>query len=465
MAAEGYKFAGYVNLKKVSLVGATGEVVDIGNVVDEINIYQDLQNPFMTCDIFISDSTSLFDGFTGENGFTGMEMLVLRYTTRYPKGPQRDINQAFVLYTVSERGRIKEKQEVLVVEGISLEGFFAFDKKITKSYGGEKGNRVHKMVKSIVEEYIHTKDIVSAYTDINTKLKVNIKKENIYHETISQFRYISPYLSPTTLIAELIAEADNHYGTPAFYFFEDSFGFKFADLERMINRAPVFTYTYTPSNTSSENDIDNTRIIDYNVLEQNSMMTNISEGLFASHTINIDVLQKTKKDLFYDYEKATKNQGFRKLNDRQIIPGVLRGGDAALVVNTTRKGHDQHSLLKWENHYPKKYPEQIATSQSYRRHLSNVCLQAILHGNTDLDVGRIITLIIPQATTIGETGDKSVPGPPVIDKYLSGYYLITSLRHKISGEQMQTVVEVVKDTKSAAIAAERAVGTTRGGGI
>ena len=452
MAAEGYKFAGYVNLKKVSLIGATGEVTDIGNVVDEINVYQDMRGPFMTCDIFIGDSTSLFDGFTGENGFTGMEMLVLRYTTRYPKGPQRDINQAFILYTVSERGRTKEKQEVLVVEGISLEGFFALDKKISRAYGGTRGNRVHKMVNSIVDEYIHTKPVLSAYADINKKLKVNIKKENVYHETINQFRYLSPNLSPTDLIDDLILEADNHYGNPAYYFFEDSFGFKFADLEKMVNRASTFTYTYTPSNVNEgqANDIDQTRIIDYNVLEQSSMMSNIAEGLFASHSINIDVLRKTKQDLYYDYEKASKGQGFRKLNDRQIVPGVSRGGDASLMMNTTRAGHDQHSLLKWEGHRPKRYPEHISASQSYQRHLSNICLEVVLHGNTDLDVGRIITLTIPQATTIGEKGTSDKVGPPVIDKYLSGYYLITSLRHKINGEKMQTVVEVVKDTKGSA---------------
>ena len=38
----------------------------------------------------------------------------------------------------------------------------------------------------------------------------------------------------------------------------------------------------------------------------------------------------------------------------------------------------------------------------------------------------------------------------MVDKYLSGYYMIKTLRHKINGDQMVTIMEVMKDTEGSA---------------
>ena len=71
-------------------------------------------------------------------------------------------------------------------------------------------------------------------------------------------------------------------------------------------------------------------------------------------------------------------------------------------------------------------------------------MEVTLHGNSDLKVGDKINLILPQATTISEK--ESTP----LDKYLSGYYLITALRHQIKDDTMLSIVACIKDTLGSA---------------
>ena len=69
-------------------------------------------------------------------------------------------------------------------------------------------------------------------------------------------------------------------------------------------------------------------------------------------------------------------------------------------------------------------------------------MEVSVPGNSELNVGDVIELNIPNATTINKLDGKK-------DKYLSGKYLITSLRHKFggtTGTQFTTFIECVKDT-------------------
>jgi hypothetical protein len=61
-----------------------------------------------------------------------------------------------------------------------------------------------------------------------------------------------------------------------------------------------------------------------------------------------------------------------------------------------------------------------------------------LHGNSELNVGDVIWLSFPVASTTEDAQRE--------DKYMTGKHLITSLRHKFNSEQHVTVVTCIKDT-------------------
>ena len=89
MAKEGKKTPGFVDVKNISLISIGGEAINLNNIVREVNIYQSLDEPFLQCNVVISDATALFDTLIAGIGFTGQELLIVRYTTRFPEDKQK----------------------------------------------------------------------------------------------------------------------------------------------------------------------------------------------------------------------------------------------------------------------------------------------------------------------------------------------------------------------------------------
>ncbi len=447
MAREGKKTPGFVDVKNLTLISITGETLNLNEIVGEVNIYQNLYEPFLQCNVVISDATALFDTLIAGIGFTGQEILIVRYTTRFPDDKQKDATHAFVLHEVSFRERSKEKEEVLIIEGISIEGYLNLQNKISRAYGRNGGNEINKIIESIVDEYFKSKSIQNIYQTISDIAKVTIQKNNTFDPTRNKTQFISPNISPVKMIQNLVKEADNDTIHPLFCFYEDTDGYHFSDVKKLLDKDVADTFSYEPSNYneggSNKDMIDMKKIIEYNVINQTSMMQNIHLGLYGSKTINMDVLRKRKKEIDFDYNTTAPK--FTKLNDKRLIQGNSYGGpNSKVMMFTSRDGHDTDSILKSENHIPKRFPQFAGISTSFTNHLSNIRLNVSVHGNSDLNVGNKINLIIPQATTIGEQEGQ------VVDKYLSGFYMIKTLRHKINDDQMVTIMEVMKDTEGSA---------------
>jgi len=442
---------GFVNLISCVLIPSIGEPIQIGKLASEINIYQDLNYPYMTCDIVISDSVGLFAtmdrGAARQGGFTGQEILVLQYAT----GDKNERSHAFLLHKVLTRGDVKEKKEVIVISGISIEKHFTYDKKISRAYGGEKGNSVDKIVKSIVDEFIYNKTAKAVYGKIAGVTNVSIKKFNHFDETRSKLRIVLPSVEPMEAIKMLTGEADNDTGAPHFIFYEDHDGYQFADVSKLVTDEPQFSFEYAPAGYHEVN----YNIIEYDVLKQNDLFDALEKGLAKSRTINLDILKKQKREVVYDYSKS--GPKFSKLNNSFLVPGYSeeQAPDAVIHLVTSRTGHDTEGSgfsvkdlhgydQGGENFLPLHKNVHTAARASYRKHLSNFMLRVVVPGNSGINVGRTCILNIPQPT-INDTGATDTKP----DKYLSGIYLITEVRDQIQkGREMFTTMTMIKDSES-----------------
>jgi len=460
MAREGKKGVRHVNVDKLFILVDGSHPVEISNQVVEVNIYQDLYEPYMTCDVTLVDGLDIYNslarGPDRQPGFTGHDMLVISYTSTFPGDKLPSKTHAFILYEVEDRFRSKEKSEVISLQGISIEGWAAVDKKISRAYGYNTKNTsrtISHYIKSIVDEYIYSPQIKIIHKAIEDSLKVGVVRTNTYDETKSRMQYIIPFLSPTDAIDKLMNEADSTGDTPLFTFYEDSVGFHFADISKLVSvpfTSKTHTFTYEPSNAieagRDRDFIDLKKIISFEVIKQTDTMSAKFGGLYKSKTINIDVLRKNKTEIIYNYDKS--GQIFNKLNDGNLSHGHLVSGtsspDASVYMRTSRSGHDYYKLFESEYHLPKKSNTLLGKRQSYGEHLENIMLSVVLNGDSELNVGDKVNIVIPKATTIGNNREAN------IDKYLSGYYMITRLRHVIKDDSMDTVIDVMKDTESTA---------------
>ena len=457
MSAEenvvGYRFAGDIEVKNVFMVSQGGEKIDLGPIISEINIFQNMFNHYLQCDVVISDAVALLNELRGDpqngiqGGFNGGETLVVSYKTKSDSIDYK--THLFGIYEISDRTRLDDKNEAYVLNAISIEAYQSSTQKISRAYGGNQGNIISNMVKSVVGEYIYNRPVQEILTQYAQVVGVTVfKKVDIYPTTGFQ-RFVIPNLTVDDTIDFFAIESDSDNHIPLFFFYEDTDGFKFVDVNTLVQQPPRERYVYVSTNVPEEkpnkdNDSDENivvrdyqKIISFDVIRQTNILDNAKSGLFRQKTINLDILRKNKSEVVFDYEKA---HGRFNTLQKLRIPGSVNG-DPVIHMFNSRIGHD-NGVFQSENHLPKRINQITPYSTSYRKHIFNTLVNVTVPGNSELLAGDTVFLDIPTATTLDKEDGRR-------DKYLSGKYLVTSVRHIFggkTGETFTTVFECTKDT-------------------
>lgn len=446
---KGYRFAGDIEVKDLMLISQIGEIVDISKIALEVNIFQSISEHYLQAEVVISDSLAMLQSFGGDRkngiqgGFNGGEVLVVTYKT---KDDTLDFKKHFFgVYDISERQRVDEKVETYVLNCVSAEAYRTSTRKICRAFGGTKGNVISNMVRTVVDEFLYDREIKDLHRNYREVLGVRIEKDVNIDPTNGLQRFVIPNMTVDDTIDFFAREADCDTHSPYYLFYEHGNGFNFRDLNNLTQQEPKERYVYLSTNILDEEDDpelavrDYQKIIDYNVIRQTDILGNVRSGLFRSKTINLDILKKNKSEYIFDYDKEYKR--FNRLQNWKI-PGQV-DHDPVIYMMQSRTGHDVCCpVFEPENHLPKRVNEFVARRKSYERHIFNTLVEITVPGNSELNVGEVIDVVIPNATTLDKTDGKK-------DKYLSGKYLITKVRHKFGGTTgtvFTTFLECVKDT-------------------
>ena len=443
-----YRFPGDVEIESCILILSNGVPVDISSIATEINIYQDLQEHYLRCEITIHDAIGLFHTVVSaggvNGGFTGGEVFGISYKNKSPEFKFK--RHLFAIHGMTDRKRLNENSEVYLLSGISLEAYEAGSNRISRSYGGAGGNTIDKMIQSVFNEFINSKTIQTIYQEYKQGVGFTLRKQNVFDSTNGLQRLVVPNLNVDETIDFMVAEADNDSHIPSFFFYENTDGFNFKDLNNLVSKEPIETYTYAPYNyyvngkDANSEFTDPTQIITFEISRQTDILTNLRGGLFKSKMINIDILKKTKNEIEYNYERDFSK--FTKLQKLRIAGSAI-GNDPIVTMMTSRTGHDVCCpIFAPENHLPKRINEFGTKKVAYNRHIFNTIIEVMIYGNSELKVGDVIYLKIPVATTMDDLYSEE-------DKYLSGKYLITKVRHQMKGKTgggFFTILKCVKDT-------------------
>ena len=446
---SGYRSPGDIDVRKFTLITGSGQIIDLQSLVLEFSVYQDIFEHYIQCDVILNDSVGLINTINGDKdngivgGFSGGEVLVVSYRSNDDSLPWK--NHFFSLYELTDRKRIEERSESYFLSGVSVEAYPAMSNKICRAYGGGGGNTISKMMRSIVDEFVYTESIKSLHYNYRDTVGFRQIKEIDIDSTIGLQKYVIPNLTVDDTIDFLAGEADSDDHIPFYIFYENSKGFNFKNLSNLIKQDVKETFSYLPSNanegkrTSQNENFDRTKLMSFDVIKQSSFVENMESGLFKSKTIHIDIHRKSKREVIFDYNdyapKFTKLQPYK-------IPGEL--STAPLVrMSTSRTGHDTDPLFSKEAPTPKRYTEVAAQSDSYQAHIFNTVVEASIAGDSELDAGDVIYLSIPVASTSEDQSGEE-------DKYLSGKYIITKLRHKMldGSDSFTTLLECAKDTST-----------------
>jgi hypothetical protein len=404
-----------LSLKLISY--ASGNEQDITKLWDEIEIFEDMYTNCLSGQITILDSLNLIYHFS----LCGREKLEISFKTPFFDNlyGNTTVTRTFRVYKISER-EPQENDKALryTLYFVSEEFVKSQQTKISKAYEG----RVDEIIKKIYTEYLKMD-----YTG-NSKKNFDVAK------TMFRHKFIIPYWSPLSAINWLTTraiDADNKENCN-FIFYEDLEGFKMKSFAELAKQQPIGEYEYFPQTRPDRNSSPASRdllkeyrtVREFLMMEYHNTMKNIENGFYASRLLFHDIVRKQWGQVDYAY-----NEEFFNADHIEKHPLVAANNDnLSPHALSNFKYYPKH---KWmygnENQYADndKYQEWVLKRNAQMQQIEGAKLQFTLPGNSKIRVGQVIKLTVPSFE------EKQNSFIDWLDKYMSGKYIISAIRHHL----------------------------------
>jgi hypothetical protein len=259
-------------------------------------------------------------------------------------------------------------------------------------------------------------------------------------------------LSAINWLTARAVDADNKENCN-FIFYEDLEGFKMKSFAELAKQQPIGEYEYFPQAREDKDGVPASRdlmkeyrtVREFLMMEYHNTMKNIENGFYASRLLFHDIVRKQWGCIDYAY-----NEEFFGADHIEKHPLVAAGNDNLSPHPLSNfKYYPKH---KWmygnENQYADndKYQEWVLKRNAQMQQIEGARLQFTLPGNSKIRVGQVIKLTVPSFE------EKLNPFVDWLDKYMSGKYIISAIRHHLrlsDGYRMR--LELTRDSLPTAI--------------
>ena len=177
------------------------------------------------------------------------------------------------------------------------------------------------------------------------------------------------------------------------------------------------------------------------VKETYNAFKNLQSGFYANRLLTLDIMKKSYETI--DYDHVSKFQTRPKLNQFPAYPDILNRNPATHLTVYPQLA-DMYGL-------PGERDPAVAMTVAKNLgagrisavlELDNFKLEITVPGRTDIEVGRTIKLYVPDSSP----RDKADTTDRHEDKFYSGRYIITAIRHKVTLQKHMMIMEIVKDS-------------------
>lgn len=394
----------------LTLYTSDGKSVDLSAVALEIDVFEDIFSPCMTCTIRINDANDLLSVFK----FHGNEFLELEIDKPTLDDP---IKKVFRLYKISNRD-FNTNYQNYTMHFCSEEMVLSPQIKVSKSY---RGLKVSDIITDLLRSY----------------LKVNEKKINNIQKTEKAFDLIIPKMDPLQAIMWLVAQAYSK-NESLFFFFENRDGFNFTSYEKLIKIKPYAKYA---KDFKVDDDVfKNMSSFNFlKVVEEFDVLKSSRYGSFSSSFATLNLITKKMKVSNYNAvkfkdkgvlnEEVTMNSFKNRLNKSfySSYQNMIK------YYTTTDADGTRNPLL------PEEWLSQTA-SKLGQLHLFKMI--GTVPGDVLLKVGQVVEVEMPEIKPIDQ--DKTAD----INETRSGKFLVSSVHHKFSMNEgvHATILELLSDS-------------------
>lgn len=433
------------------------KALDISNLVGEINIVEDIFSPTLSGTVEILDSVNLLGGTPGFP-IVGEEFIELMYTVSWEPEPVT-IFLRFLVYGITNIERNNNStSKTYILKICSEEHLIDSTTKVAKGYKDLNSN----IAKNILSDYLLLDKENVPYTG---KRKKNI---NVPHNSRGIQNVCIPYLSPLQSLEFLARRSISELSNSGSYlFFENFKGYNFCDIEYLIKTGVAKAhrtkdsgknylddYTYYFENplvkTPNENRAQKTIL---SMVQKNMFDTieKLKYGMFESRVFVYDYINKRNILTSFSFLDSGKNANGQKTNNSTVVLGNQETGiksypeNSLGFIKTFTSDENKPSTYRKYFYIPKDYSINdtyldlvYKNRASYFTRLAQNMFTIATTGNPNLNAGDVILALIP-------SGDGVNTNKNVLDKYMTGYYLVCSINHKITSFAYATTMDIYKN--------------------
>ena len=416
--------------------------ISIRSLVTEINIYESLVNKTLSGNIVVTDAQNIPNHLP----LTGIEQIEFKLFT---PGTSRafdftaETGHPMHVYKISDRQGLNPRTQIYALHFTSKEMIRNEQVRVARAFEDSSDNSILSIVRS----------------------ELDSNKTLTLEETKGVHKYVMPRIRPFEAIDMLAKEAVSKlHHTPGMLFYENSLGFNVKSYESLlastntVARPVVALYKPSPANIRDE--MGNRNIIKemqtvqgFSINSQYDTLKNLRNGIYNARAISHDLFNKTFKETDFDYateyEKSfhTEHDGLgNKTDNKGILPLFNYKNDTTFSVypdgrlyffRDTKKVHNNAEAPEHHVNVPKRLSQKLAF-ESF-----NIGLDVA--GFTGVSCGDLIAFEMPSYEPAGRDN------PFDHDPYLSGRYLIKSIRHKVSttddyhSMNLECIKDAVKD--------------------
>lgn len=405
------------NVKYVRLYKYSGaDYIDITSVINYIEIFESIYDTFVTVNINITDTLSMHSTLR----LTGEEFVEVDICD--PTGSVGYIKQAFSIYMLADRITNANASVIYTLKCISPSAIVDMNLKISKAYSGQPADLV--------------------LTEFGKTLSI-LDKPVVCEPTKNVVQYISNYWSPLQNIKYLCDRSvSSTSSAPSYLFFERSKDFRFQSLNFMVSQQPVDHFMYSINSQSADvrNNPANQMPIMYNLHIDSGFnyIDRLMTGAYGNRTLTVDPLTKSYSYDYYDFTESFSK--FSRLNQLPFasvdaprrLNSVFR---TRVAPSKTFTSMVSENSIDW---YKQRLTELAAINSS--------TIEFNAAGRFNVNAGDVISVAIPKLNAKSPISNDTVELSKLLDKMLSGRYLITSLRHLIDRERHSVFIQASKDS-------------------
>lgn len=400
------------HLQELKIINALGVNVDIDDIFDELNIYEDLFNNVINGDITISESTDIINKLQ----IHGNEFLSISF-----KSPAfKKYEKIFRIYKITDLSLKSTSVASYKLHFCSEEFFINQQYNLSRSF---KETKLSEVIKIIARNILRIPE---------SKLPNEAIEESALLTSPEKNPLIIPNMRPLEAINWICSFALSKYDlSPGFFFYENSSGFNLRSFSNLYSSAIQKTIIYSPKNQSTVASAgENHNILDEMEFKQLfDTLDSINNGAFGSRITKVDFLNRT-----IDTESYSLNSNSFKLLNKYLPFNLAKN----------RIGNALNESSTFEKMFPKFQGDLVSKWLLVRASrialLNSTKLHIDIPGDSSLSIGNIIGLQVPQNTA--ETDSRKI----VYDPMLSGLYMIVGLRHKLAGNKYTCHAQLCKDS-------------------